>query len=51
MMDYDVESRVETGVTYWAINEKAKRELGYSVRHLEKGLQETLTYMMEELGL
>jgi nucleoside-diphosphate-sugar epimerase len=32
-------------VTYLASNEKAKRELGYSVRPLEKGLRETLESM------
>jgi len=30
------------GVTYWAKNDKARRELGYSPRDLETGLRETL---------
>ena len=34
--------RVSAGVTYLGSNEKAKRELGYSVRSLEEGLRETL---------
>jgi nucleoside-diphosphate-sugar epimerase len=49
---YTAESlRVAAGVTYLASNEKAKQELGYKVRPLEEGLQETLVYMMKELGL
>jgi nucleoside-diphosphate-sugar epimerase len=31
------------GVTYWAKDDKARRELGYSPRDLETGLRETLT--------
>jgi nucleoside-diphosphate-sugar epimerase len=34
--------RVSAGVTYLGSNEKAKKELGYSVRPLEEGLKETL---------
>lgn len=43
--------RVTAGTTYLASNEKAKRELGCTVRPFEEGLQETLVYMMEELGI
>lgn len=42
--------RVTASVTYLATNEKAKRELGYTVRPLEEGLRDTLTHMMQELG-
>jgi nucleoside-diphosphate-sugar epimerase len=42
--------RVVAGVTYLGSNEKAKRELGYTVRPLEEGLRDTLTHMMKELG-
>jgi nucleoside-diphosphate-sugar epimerase len=46
---YTAESlRVAAGVTYLASNEKAKRELGYTVRPLEEGLRETLTHMMQK---
>lgn len=38
--------RVSAGVTYLGSNEKAKKELGYSVRPLEEGLQETLKDMV-----
>lgn len=31
------------GVTYWATDEKARRELGYSARPLDVGLKEVLT--------
>jgi nucleoside-diphosphate-sugar epimerase len=41
--------RVQAGVTYYADNAKAKRELGYSPRPLEEGLRETLLYEMEKL--
>ena len=34
--------RSSDGVTYWATDEKARRELGYSPRDLETGLRETL---------
>jgi nucleoside-diphosphate-sugar epimerase len=37
--------RVSAGVTYLGSNEKAKKELGYSVRPLEEGLRETLKDM------
>jgi dihydroflavonol-4-reductase len=30
------------GVTYWAKDDKARRELGYSPRNLETGLRDTL---------
>jgi nucleoside-diphosphate-sugar epimerase len=30
------------GVTYWATDEKARRELGYAPRDLETGLRQTL---------
>lgn len=30
------------GVTYWASNEKARRELGYQPREIEEGLRQTL---------
>jgi dihydroflavonol-4-reductase len=34
--------RVSNGVTYWAKDDKARRELGYSPRDLDTGLRETL---------
>jgi dihydroflavonol-4-reductase len=34
--------RSSDGVTYWASDEKARRELGYSPRDLDTGLRETL---------
>lgn len=34
--------RVADGVTYWASDEKARRELGYDPRDLETGLRDTL---------
>lgn len=41
--EFSAESlRVSAGVTYLGSNEKAKRELGYSVRPLEEGLRSTL---------
>jgi nucleoside-diphosphate-sugar epimerase len=43
--------RVSAGVTYLGSNEKAKRELGYSVRPLEEGLHEMLLYDMQQLGI
>jgi nucleoside-diphosphate-sugar epimerase len=47
---YTAESlRVAAGVTYLADNEKAKRELGYTVRPLEEGLRETLHHMMRSV--
>lgn len=41
--------RVAAGVTYIASNEKARRELGFTVRPLDQGLRETLLVMMKEL--
>ncbi|MFQ5842470.1 MAG: NAD-dependent epimerase/dehydratase family protein [Thermodesulfobacteriota bacterium] len=41
-----VRLRVTAGSTYLGSSEKAKRELGYSVRPLEEGLRETLLYEM-----
>ncbi|MFN2589248.1 MAG: NAD-dependent epimerase/dehydratase family protein [Actinomycetota bacterium] len=35
--------RAAEGVTYWATDEKARRELGYSPRDLETGLRQTLS--------
>jgi hypothetical protein len=50
--DYSAENlRTLAGVTYLASNQKAQRELGYTLRPLELGLRETLTYMMGELGM
>lgn len=40
--------RVSAGVTYLGSNEKAKKELGYSVRSLEEGLRETLQDMIAQ---
>ncbi len=34
--------RSSDGVTYWASDEKARRELGYAPRGLEQGLRDTL---------
>ncbi|MFQ6674014.1 MAG: NAD-dependent epimerase/dehydratase family protein [Fidelibacterota bacterium] len=49
--DYSSEGlRVVAGVTYLATNEKAKRELGYTLRPLEAGLRETLATMTAELN-
>lgn len=41
--------RVAAGVTYIASNEKARRELGFTVRPLDQGLRQTLPVMMKEL--
>lgn len=50
--DYAAERlRVTAGVTYLGSNEKAKRELGYTLRPLEDGLKETLSYEMKRLGV
>ena len=47
---YSAESlRVTAGVTYLGNWEKAKRELGYSVRPLEEGLSETLMWFKGEM--
>jgi nucleoside-diphosphate-sugar epimerase/N-acetylglutamate synthase-like GNAT family acetyltransferase len=42
--------RVAAGVTYLASSDKAKRELGFTVRPLEEGLRETLEHEMARLG-
>ena len=34
---------VSDGVTYWAKDDKARRELSYSPRGLDAGLRETLS--------
>lgn len=47
---YAAESlRVVAGVTYLASNEKARREIGYTVRPLKEGLRETLAHMMNSV--
>ena len=43
--------RVTAGSTYLGDNSKAKRDLGYDPRPLEEGLRETITHMMNELGM
>jgi nucleoside-diphosphate-sugar epimerase len=43
--------RVAAGVSYLGDNSKAKRELGYDPRPLEKGFEEYLPARMEELGV
>ena len=43
--------RVTAGSTYLGDNAKARRELGYDPRPLEKGLRETLSHLMNELGM
>lgn len=43
--------RVAAGVTYLASSDKAKRELGFTVRPLEEGLRETLEHEMRLLGM
>ena len=43
--------RSSAGVTYLGSNEKARRELGYTVRPLVDGLRETLLYEMSRLGM
>lgn len=43
--------RIVAGTTYIASNEKARRELGYTVRPLQEGLADTLNGMMQELGI
>ena len=35
--------RASDGVTYWARDDKARRELGYAPRDLETGLRDTAT--------
>jgi nucleoside-diphosphate-sugar epimerase len=34
--------RTSDGATYWATDEKARRELGYAPRDLDTGLRQTL---------
>ena len=34
--------RTSDGVTYWATDEKARRELGYAPRDIDTGLRQTL---------
>ena len=34
--------RTSDGVTYWATDEKARRELGYAPRDMDTGLRQTL---------
>jgi nucleoside-diphosphate-sugar epimerase len=34
--------RAAEGATYWATDEKARRELGYAPRDLETGIRQTL---------
>jgi nucleoside-diphosphate-sugar epimerase len=43
--------RVSAGTTYLGSSEKARRELGFSVRPLEEGLSETLSAEMERMGI
>ena len=40
--------RTSDGVTYWAKDDKARRELGYAPRDMDTGLRETLA--ARELG-
>lgn len=50
--DYSPENlRVLAGSTYLGSNQKAKRDLGYDLRPLEQGLQETFAYMLREVGM
>jgi nucleoside-diphosphate-sugar epimerase len=48
---YTAESLRVTTATYLGSNEKARRELGYTLRPLEEGLRETLLYEMRQLGM
>jgi nucleoside-diphosphate-sugar epimerase len=48
---YTAESLRVTAATYLGSNEKATRELGYTLRPLEEGLRETLLYEMRQLGM
>jgi nucleoside-diphosphate-sugar epimerase len=43
--------RVMAGTTYIGDNSKAKRELGFNPRPLREGLEQTLRYEMNRLGL
>jgi nucleoside-diphosphate-sugar epimerase len=35
--------KVSDGVTYWARDDKARRELGFQPRDLDEGLRDTIT--------
>ena len=48
---YSAEGLRVIAATYLGSNEKAKRELGYTLRPLEEGLRETLFYEMRQLGM
>lgn len=43
--------RTFAGVTYLGSNEKARRELGFTVRPLREGLRQTADYELERLGI
>ena len=43
--------RVSAGVTYIGKNSKAKRELGFTPRPLDKGMRDTIKYEMKQLGM
>ena len=43
--------RVFGGSTYWGDNSKARRELGYTLRPVRVGLEETLKHEMRLLGM
>jgi nucleoside-diphosphate-sugar epimerase len=43
--------RIFAGTTYWGDNRKAKRELGFTVRPVRAGLEETLKHEMKLLGM
>ena len=50
--EYTAESlRGMAGTIYLRSNEKAKRELGYSVRPLHEGLKDTLFFWMKEMDI
>ena len=48
---YSAEGLRVLTATYLGSNEKARRELGYTLRPLEEGLRETLYYEMRRLGM
>ncbi|TMC13920.1 MAG: NAD-dependent epimerase/dehydratase family protein [Chloroflexi bacterium] len=48
---YSAEGLRVITATYLGTNEKARRELGYTLRPLEEGLRETLYYEMRQLGM
>ena len=48
---YTAENLRVIAATYLGSNEKAKRELGYTLRPIEEGLRETLFYEMQQLGM